>query len=83
MTKNIYSDNLLFALSKGDSDKDNEYEFYYFYYKDRDSLNKAFAAIYQIVKDTASEDDNEVFNVSCELLKNKEIVNMKGESSIM
>lgn len=57
MTKNIYSDNLLFALSKGDSDKDNEYEFYYFYYKDEQAIKAAFNAICQIIKDIETEDN--------------------------
>ena len=57
MTKNIYSDNLLFALSKVDSDKDNEYEFYYFYYKDEQAIKAAFNAICQLIKDLQVEKD--------------------------
>ena len=57
MTKNIYSDNLLFALSKGDSDKDNEYEFYYFYYKDEQAIRVAFDVICQLIKDLQAEKD--------------------------
>ncbi|MEE3415919.1 MAG: hypothetical protein VZR53_11185 [Prevotella sp.] len=48
MAKNIYSDNLLFALSK--ADKDNEYEFYYFYYKDEQAIRVAFDVICQLFK---------------------------------
>ena len=55
MTKNIYSDNLLFALSKGD--KDNEYEFYYFYNKDEQAIKAAFNAICQLIKDLQAEKD--------------------------
>ena len=55
MTKNIYSDNLLFALSKGD--KDNEYEFYYFYYKDEQAIRVAFDVICQLFKNLQAEKD--------------------------
>lgn len=54
MVKNIHSDNLLFVLSK--TDNDNEYEFYY---KDKNSLNEAFDAICQIIKDIEAEDNKD------------------------
>lgn len=54
MVKNIHSDNLLFVLSK--TDNDNEYEFYY---KDKNSLNEAFDAICQIIKDIKAEDNKD------------------------
>jgi len=52
MVKNIHSDNLLFVLSK--TDNENEYEFYY---KDKNSLNEAFDAICQIIRDIEAEDN--------------------------
>lgn len=57
MAKNIYSDDVLFVLSKGD--KYNEYDLYYFYYKDKDSVYEAFDAICQIIKDIKAKDNKD------------------------